>query len=661
MRKYLLLLIILSFSDSIYAQQEKIDSLISILSNPDKDETADLNYEIAELYAEIDAEKAMEYTRKGISIAEKHKDLYSIAEGKMFLGGHQLNFEQQLEAEMNFRAADSIISELIKVDSSHENLRLWVVANFNIGVALSYQGLSEDIFYLEKITPLAEKTESYDILARANTNLGINFYNNEQFDKAYKYFLVSGDQHIKNNDYVIYTFDRLAFASCLLNMDSLERAKTILDTVETIVDTLGKKENYQLYYNILGEYYYEKEEYDTAIENYKKAEELLKSNEVVKNDLLLYMNFMESYAAMGNYKAAHTYAYNGLQIAKTNQNKLLEADLNKALSDYEYNLGHHELAYTHLQNYVAISDSANLAEQKKELNRVETKFQTERKERKILELQNENNQVELLLSRNRAQNYFLLLVSLGLLLLAVTAFVGYRNFKKKNQLKAIEIEKLKYEQEAKVYNAMLDGQEHERKRLAIDLHDGLAGRLSATRINLEKLTLGKKQGEGEEELQILKAAENIDDALSELRSIARNLMPETLFKFGLKTAIEDYCSSISSGTEDVKFILQFYDSDIPLSKNALLTLYRIMQELINNAVKHAKAKEVLIQYIIENQKINITVEDNGIGFSKSDLINKSGMGLKNLNTRVAYLNGTIEFDSIPGEGTTVQIEIDMTT
>ena len=132
--------------------------------------------------------------------------------------------------------------------------------------------------------------------------------------------------------------------------------------------------------------------------------------------------------------------------------------------------------------------------------------------------------------QKRSQNYLLLLASMGFLCLAGFAYLGYRNLKKRDQLKANEIERLKYEQDAKISLAMLEGQENERKRIAIDLHDGLAGRLSATRIKLENLRQYSNDPKNGKEFK--EAASNIDDSLSELRSIARNLMPETLFRYG---------------------------------------------------------------------------------------------------------------------------------
>jgi signal transduction histidine kinase len=176
--------------------------------------------------------------------------------------------------------------------------------------------------------------------------------------------------------------------------------------------------------------------------------------------------------------------------------------------------------------------------------------------------------------------------------------------------------------------------------------------------------------------------ENLDGSLVELRSIARNLTPETLSRYGLKAALEDYCSSLNRpGT---RIILQCYGSDTDLEENTSLTIYRVIQELINNAVKYAQASEILVQYMREDGTVDITVEDDGVGFCtdqpdrnaghrnaghrnaghrNADHRNadhrNAGMGLANIRTRVAYLNGQMDLHSSPTEGTTITIRIDV--
>lgn len=151
---------------------------------------------------------------------------------------------------------------------------------------------------------------------------------------------------------------------------------------------------------------------------------------------------------------------------------------------------------------------------------------------------------------------------------------------------------------------------------------------------------------------------DLGDSLTELRAIARNMMPETLLKFGLQAALKDYSSSMTGGK--TKVTLQFYGNEQGMDIQQKVTLYRVIQELINNAVKHANASEILVQFIREGNAINVTVEDNGIGMQVAEMQKEhEGMGLSNLRTRVAYLKGELDFQSEPHEGTTVNVNMQL--
>lgn len=632
-----------------------IDSLQTVLNeNPQQFYTY---YELAEHLKVKDSTKALHFVKQGLAIAVEQNNVFGIGKGKFLLGEFYSDYEQLSKGEFYYKSADSVLSKLIKRDSSYQNLKLWARNVYNIGVVRSYQGYNEDIFYLNKIAPIAEKIGYYEILAKGNTNIAIGFFNQNQLEKAYEYFKIAGPQHLKANDLQSYATNKLIFASCLLQMDSLSRAKIELDLVEPVLNEISQQDKFQLYHTVLGEYYLGQEDYNLAIFNLKKAERILDKTPMQTNRLPLYMTFLKVFKADNKYAEGVKYANICLEIAQLYQNKVIESELYKELAYFQEKLDNYKGAFISLSKYVLIADSLNISELEKEINRLEGKYQSEKREREIVQLENKNDNVALQLAQKQSENYFLLLVSFGLLGMAIIAYIGYRNFKKRHHLKMAEIKELQYQQDSKVYSAMLDGQERERKRLAIDLHDGLAGRLSATRLKLEKLT-----SESKNEFQVKgvnDAIQNIDASLSDLRSIAMNLMPETLFKYGLKNAVEDYCSNIGKELKDIKFIIQFYDSEIELPKAKTLTIYRIIQELINNAVKHSKATEVLIQYLEEENRLNITVEDNGQGFIMNNLAENGGMGLNNLKTRVSYLNGVIDFDSILNEGTNVNIVIEL--
>jgi signal transduction histidine kinase/ligand-binding sensor domain-containing protein len=243
------------------------------------------------------------------------------------------------------------------------------------------------------------------------------------------------------------------------------------------------------------------------------------------------------------------------------------------------------------------------------------------------------------------------------LLLAIIYFIYLNRIKKikrqnENKQKALE---LKNEEQAKSFNAILKGQEEERSRIAKDLHDGLGGLLSGTKLSLSNLKdvlpLNIELNE-----KFNKSIGQIDTSISELRKIAHNLMPEALEKFGLENVIKDYCNTlqISSG---IPIYFEALGLQRRLSNTVSLYIYRIIQELVNNAVKYSKAKSINAQLTITENKIFITVEDDGIGFEKNKLYNTEGLGFKSIQQRTEFLKGKIEVDTTLHKGTSINIEL----
>jgi len=312
----------------------------------------------------------------------------------------------------------------------------------------------------------------------------------------------------------------------------------------------------------------------------------------------------------------------------------------------------------YVNHYFKLNDSVQEDELTRQTLQLEQRYQKEKKDREIAELQIINDKTDLDLEKKKSQNYLLFILLGSLLFVLVSGYLTYRNRQKKALLtqkeQEQEIQRLKVEQERNLFGVMMEGVEKERKRLAADLHDGLGGILSGISIKLSKLSEIDKVKKTVPQLNDI--LENIDDSLQELRGIARNLMPETLLKYGLKAALEDYCSTLKY--KDTNIVLQYYSTDDIEQQNVKLTLYRIIQELINNALKHAKATEILVQFIHDNGKIDITVEDDGIGFDMQKSNTKNGMGLTNLENRVNYLNGKIDIRSVINEGTSVNIQIE---
>ena len=150
----------------------------------------------------------------------------------------------------------------------------------------------------------------------------------------------------------------------------------------------------------------------------------------------------------------------------------------------------------------------------------------------------------------------------------------------------------------------------------------------------------------------------LDTSIKELRRVAHNMMPEMLTKFGLDEALKEYCNTINTA----KLLIVKYQSlgmEARLDKSIEIIIYRIVQELLNNTMKHAAATEVFVQLIRDGNRLNVVVEDNGKGFDASLPENNKGAGLTNVRSRVDYLKGQLDIHAEPGKGTLVNIEFNI--
>lgn len=200
--------------------------------------------------------------------------------------------------------------------------------------------------------------------------------------------------------------------------------------------------------------------------------------------------------------------------------------------------------------------------------------------------------------------------------------------------------------------AEIDTLENERKRIASDLHDELGPILSAVKLQINNL---ESNNEGDKKL-IDKSSQYIDTIIARLREISNNLMPNTLLRKGLVKAIEEFIESNKPVYQlSIKLIC---DQELKLGLDKEINIYRIVQEIVHNTVKHAKASLLVIRITTENGRLFLSTADNGMGFdyfarSKEN----TGLGLRNLQSRAEIMGGEISCISEPGRGTNYSLEI----
>ena len=660
---YSCILLFTWFASGQTGRESRIDSLEQVLMLSIHDTTrVNTLSELARTYGGVDSVKCFQRGFEALKLSKEIGYLKGLADVNINIAGGYLDYFDTENAKKYFEKGNNFADKLIKKDSSKANMKIWLRGRYNLGVVYGYEGNTEkEIEFATLTIPVAERMGDKMFVANGNTNLAIKYNNLSMYKNAYDLFMVSQKQFEEIGGPEDMVFHSLAFTPCLHGMDSLPKMKEVLDIAKKNLDKIPNSFYMPNYYGELGLYYGGIKEYDKGIKALDKARNFFDDNSKNNYLRLLYQRYSKIYNKLGDHKKAREYTLKYLNFWNNKHTKEDILGSYFTLAKHEANLNNFKTAYNYQREYILAVDSLRLDNLGADMKNLEAQYKIATKEKEILTLQNEKNQAALSLEKKKSQAYLLggIISLLGLVL-----FVGYmfyqrklQKVKKKESIREAEVKQLKQEQQNKIFSAMIEGQEKERKRLAIDLHDGLGGRLSGISMNLSKLDKDEPKEYPKQQLQ--KVMKDLNDSLTELRSVARNMMPETLVKFGLQAALKDYCSSMTGS--ETKVTLQFYGNDKGIHINQQVTMYRVIQELINNAVKHAKASEVLVQYMREGNQVDITVEDNGIGFNKNESLKKkdSGMGLSNLQTRVAYLKGNIDFESEENEGTTVNVHINI--
>lgn len=279
---------------------------------------------------------------------------------------------------------------------------------------------------------------------------------------------------------------------------------------------------------------------------------------------------------------------------------------------------------------------------------LEAKYESEKRNIQIRLQQTE-------LKQKNTMNYILLGALASIL---IVSLLIYRNYIHKQKLQQQRISELETEKQLSATEAVLKGEEQERTRLAKDLHDGLGGMLSGIKYSFntmkENLIMTPENHQAFE-----RSMDMLDSSIKEMRRVAHNMMPESLIRFGLDTSLRDFCNDINqSGALEVSY-QSIGLENVNLGQTTAITIYRIVQELMSNVLKHASAKSTIVQVTNTTGHISVTVEDDGNGFDTAILKNSKGIGWTNIQHRLDFIKAKLDVSSQLGKGTSVHIEFDV--
>ncbi len=265
----------------------------------------------------------------------------------------------------------------------------------------------------------------------------------------------------------------------------------------------------------------------------------------------------------------------------------------------------------------------------------ETRFSVAGKDNEIKRLQAEKDVQHLQIRQKNTLNYILIGGAATLLIILI---LTYRIYKHRQNMQRQRISELETEKQLAATAAVLKGEEQERARLAKDLHDGLGGMLSGIKHSFsnmkENLIMTPENAQAFE-----RGIDLLNSSIKEMRRVAHNMMPEVLLQFGLNTALKEFCLDLNRNSS-MKATYQAIDMDtVPFSQDLSVTAYRVVQELANNALKHAGASNLLVQAHASKEEhlLQLTVEDDGEGFDVAGLSQSGGMGWRNIRSRAELL------------------------
>lgn len=316
--------------------------------------------------------------------------------------------------------------------------------------------------------------------------------------------------------------------------------------------------------------------------------------------------------------------------------------------------GNFNAAYAYGQRYQNLKDSIFTREQTLAISEMNARFDNAALHDSLQMAEIARNRAEL--QQKNLLNYLLGGALLAGILIAYLLFQNYDS-RIEQRLQAERLAALEKQREAEQLRSMITGEEQERKRIAQELHDGL-GTLLAT----IKLQFNAVQNE-RPDINVVKSYQKadilLDEACTEVRKISYNLMPAILQQYGLEYALQDLCEGINrSGYLEVSFIP--YGLDYPFEDQMAVSVYRIVQELVKNTLRHAEAHELIVQLSVEDDLLNIVVEDDGKGFDPAEKLQNPGIGLQSIQSRLALLHGKMDIDARPGAGSTFMIDIPLT-
>jgi two-component system NarL family sensor kinase len=639
-------------SSTLNDYEVTIDSLKNAISTSKSDSLrCIMNYRLAYIYTKNVDKKELGkiHLKKANELVKNNSYLKDLS-----YYYNSLFFSLTKENLQKFRKAD----EALKKYNSREICILRSKILFNIG--LLYQRENEPLQTIEVLVkeaiPVAKKSKDSQELSNLYKLIAVVFYNNEDIAKT-KYYLDLSISTLEQGKSKKNRYNEDLIELYLFNVEVLSVQKKTneafeyLQKAEDLLKSYPLKSLYIEYYFAKGSLNQEIKNYEQAISDYDNGIKLSKLNKDSALEQRFKLMKYEVFILQNKIESAKDLL---LDIFKTGGMNIKDrAYYSYELSKIYRKLNDFEKAYVYNEQYIQLKDSLSQMFEAEKIADIEAKYNKLENENKIKELTIEKQAT---LLNQRKNMLFLLLLSFALICVLTVTYFIWKNLKNQKKITAQKeinhfqkLNNLKREKEIEIMQTMINVEEAERKRVARDLHDSIGSKLSALKIIFANTQ--NKNDYNDSRINTI-----LETSIAELRQISYNLVPESLLKLGLEKALGDLCFTLRSDIVSIEFHSYEIDNSMPLTTQT--NIFRIVQELLNNALKHSKATQILVSCSQNGNRFYISIEDNGVGFDISGIEENQGLGIKNIKSRIELLHGSLDCESSSG-GTSYNIELDV--
>lgn len=639
--------ILACFFTSIKAQQNKaiIDSLEIAAKTLQDTELVKVFNELTWQYRGISADKAVEYGNKALQLGQHYHFDKGVAQAYNDLG--IIYFDKQ-----DFSKALDLYNKSLDIRKRIDDKK-GIAAIYNkIGIIFQMKGdYLKVLEYQQKALDIYESMK-YDYgISYSYNNIAVLYHDIGNYSEALKYNFLSAGLKEKIGDTYGLSGSYVNIANIYFKQIKLDTAIIYYKKALELCRKVGDKEYLAANLNNLSSAYFAYASYPEALKYVLESIELRRE---IDNKYGL-ISSLENLANIYIKLHQPDRAFRCLQEVKTLSAKIdskpyMPNYYGGLAAYYEYIGNYKEALYNQKLQYIT-HDSLLNEDLNSKITHLKTSYETEKKDKEIAESKLLISTKEVELNKEKRKLNILIV---GILLICLLAYFLYIRFKYKQKV-FLQHEMLK-QQELRS-KAVIEAEENERQRIAKELHDGIGQLLSAVKLNFSNIESLPEMQRSSVKPLLKNAIDLVDDSVNEIRTISHNMMPNALIKTGLATAVREFLNRIAS--DKLKIELNVHGINSRLDKTTESILFRVLQEIITNIIKHAQASFVQIQLINHESELTLMVEDNGVGFDP-DKVSGSGIGLKNIQSRIEYLNGSLHIDSQKGKGTTITIEIPLT-